>query len=403
MKNFRYDALWLLSEKTTKARRLLWSKERNAVVGTNHTGKSTVLRMIFEAFGCKTRPLGDEWDARTVVLLRFSLDDINYFILRQASLFALFNADHRLAWATEDSGEVREHLSHLFKFVLPLAAQSGDSKQARPAFFFMPTFIDQDGSWGSRWDTFLNVGEYKDWQKATIELALGIRTSEYWQAVSDFSSARDRAAEIDAQILALTGARKRLETSFPRVHWFRDALSFRSDLRELEERAGQLAREQDELRNECTEAAATREALQAQIYLVESALLAHVGDMRFLDTRQIGENINCPTCGTSHEHSFFERLNLEAEADELRQMRGILLGQTTRAEKVRLQKEDKLKTIQRQSDEMNEILNRTRGDLRLRQIIDHAGVGKAHDAFDDEVRMMSDSRAARARHTKSPQ
>ena len=154
MKNFRFDELWLLSEKSGTARHLKWSKGKNALVGSNHTGKSTALRMIYEAFGCKTRPLGAEWDSGAVTVVSFALGESKYHMLRRGMMFALFRHDGELEWALDDAGELRKRFSELFEFVLPLTNQKGESRQARPAFFFLPHFIDQDGGWNAFWQTF---------------------------------------------------------------------------------------------------------------------------------------------------------------------------------------------------------------------------------------------------------
>lgn len=394
MKNFRFDEIWLLSEKSGTARHLKWSKGKNALVGRNHTGKSTVLRMMYEAFGCNTRPLGTEWDRRSVTVVSFTLGSAKYHMLRRDSMFALFRRDGELVWAVDDAGELRTRFSELFQFVLPLTNQKGDSKQARPAFFFVPYFIDQDGGWNASWQTFQNLGEFREWQRPTIELALGIRPSEYWQKQAEIATAKKVAVEIEAQQKTFDGARERLSKRLPKVPWFKDALSFRKEIKELEERAGTLAQEQDRLRNLCTELASERDALRAQVLLIDDALNSHSADMRFLDTKQVGEAVVCPTCGTEHEHSFSARLNLEAEADELRELRILLAGKLSRAEAKLNSQREKLDAVQKQCAEMEVLLSRTRGDLTLRGILDKVGVERAHAAFEEQLKAINESRGA---------
>jgi uncharacterized Zn finger protein (UPF0148 family) len=385
MKSLRFDDLWVLSEKTGKARHLKWARNRNLLIGGNQTGKSTALRMIFHAFGCKINPVGKEWDRGATVAVRFSLDDAQQVILRRDDMFALFGTDGTLIWATQDSGNLRDRFSLLFNFVLLLTSH-GEPKLARPAFFFVPTFIDQDGSWLLKWDTFQSLAEFQGWQKPTIELAMGIRTSEYWRARSDLNSKKSKAEEIKKEQMIFANARKGLERKFPRIPWFTDGIRFRRELKELESQAGSLAVQQSSVRDECAEAAAARDMLGAQVQLIDRALAAHAADMRFLDTRRIGEDIVCPTCGTAHEHSFYERLNLEAEADELRQMRTRLAAQAERSEKRLQAHEEQLSDIQHRSDAIEDLLSRERGKLKLREIIDRAGVSMAYEALEEEAK-----------------
>jgi hypothetical protein len=390
MKSFRFDELWILSEKDGRARHLQWSGNRNLLVGGNHTGKSSALRMLFHAFGCKVKPLGKEWDSGATVAVQFSLEDTPYTMLRRSEIFALFNHDGTLGWATDDAGDLRLHLSKLLDFSLLLTTQNGEARQARPAFFFVPTFIDQDGSWLLNWDTFDNLGEFKNWKKPTVELALGIRPSKYWQVVTDLNVARRRVEDVRKEQQAFADARKRLAEKFPRIPWFTDALTFRRELKELEVRAGSLAKEQSAVRDELVEAAAGRDTLKAQIQLMDEALASHNADMRYLSGRRVGEDIICPTCGTAHEHSFFERLNLEAEADELRQMREMLAQQAKRAEKRVGGQEERLSELQHACEAIEQLLSRGKGDLKLREIVDRAGVGKAYDALEEQSKSVDE-------------
>ena len=145
-RHFRFDELWLLSEEKRKARKITLAKNTTVLVGGNHTGKSTVLRMLYHAFGCKTRSLGGEWDPRAVVAVTFSVDTQQYTILRRASTFSMFDSSGVMLWATNEQGYLRSRFSDLIPFILPLVSQQDETKQARPAFFFLPLFVDQDGS-----------------------------------------------------------------------------------------------------------------------------------------------------------------------------------------------------------------------------------------------------------------
>lgn len=178
MRSFRFDKLWLLSEREQKARVIPLKRNSNALVGTNHTGKSTVSRSLFTAFGCATRPLGGEWDKDVVIAVEFNVEGQDYTMLRRGTVHTLFDSRHSVVWATAESGELRDKLSSLLGFSLSLTAnRSSEIRQARPAFFFVPFFVDQDGSWDSSWRTFQRLGEFQQWERPTLDLALGIRAS----------------------------------------------------------------------------------------------------------------------------------------------------------------------------------------------------------------------------------
>src|SRR5262249_51116957 len=160
--------------------------------------------------------------------------------------------------------------------------QNGATKQARPAFFFVPSFVDQDGSWASSWQTFDSLGEFRDWQKPTVELKLGIRTSEYWKLWGDVAVLKEKVEGIAKEIKVLDQARQRLSVRFPNAAWFRDGLLFRRELQELESKVKQLALAQHELELQRTDTVSQQNMMRAQVALLENALTEHAGDMRFL-------------------------------------------------------------------------------------------------------------------------
>jgi uncharacterized Zn finger protein (UPF0148 family) len=380
-RHLRFDVLWLLSEEDGRARRIIWAKNTTFLIGGNHTGKSTLVRMLYHAFGCKVKPLGPDWNPRAVVAVTFSIEDTRYTIFRRGQIFALFDSDGVMLWATDDQGDLRAKFSALIPFILPLVSQQGETKQARPAFFFLPSFIDQDGSWGSSWQTFDSLGEFREWQKPTIELMLSIRDSEYWQTFAALSKARTRVDELTREEKILDDTRKRLSEKFPNKPWFRDALAFRRELSDLEVKVSALASQQQRTESDRLDLMAAQETIRSQIALIESALREHAQDMHFLDESRTNGEIICPTCGTSHENSFHSRLNLEAEADDLRQLRAHFVNKLEGIDKRLDQQEEQLSGIGRETEEVERLLESERGELRLREIVKRAGANAAHGAL----------------------
>lgn len=398
MQSFRFERIWLLSESERKARRIDLADGANALVGTNHTGKSTVLRSLFSAFGCSTRPLGGEWNVRVATAVQFSAIGKSYTILRHEGGYSLFDENRSVLWATTEAGELRDRFSKLVNFVLPLSARGTlTSRLARPAFFFVPFFIDQDGSWDSSWRTFRGLGEFQDWERPTLDLALGIRSSEYWQTASELTTCRKFQEELEREQRVVDSAKLQLLQKFPKGSWFRDAIAFRQELKALEAQAGHLAVEQDKVRSALIDIASEREALRAQLRLVDGALGAHDEDMRYLDRQPPNQEIICPTCGTPHEHSFYERLGLQAEADELRDLRAGFVRRIDLADREHSQAAERLADVDRQAAEVEALLNQQKGGIKLREIVDRAGRDSALAAFQEQEEHLNIQRG-RAAH-----
>lgn len=395
MKSLRFEQLWLLSERQRKARKIPLQPGANALVGKNHTGKSTVLRCLFSVLGCQPRSLGGDWDKGTILALDMRIETRSYTIMRGWGAYTLFDEDKLVLWSTTDAGILRDKLSELFGFVLTLTPSGANStggvvegRHARPAFYFIPFYVDQDGSWDSSWRTFQGLGEFSQWERATLDLALGIRTASYWSTMSQLLAKKSELDEAKRERKVLHAARARLVERFPRNPWFRDAMQFRRELKELEQKAGKLTVDQDALRSRATETAASRDSIHAQLQLLDSALGEHSADMQYLDNFEIGKGIGCPTCGTLHDHSFHERLNLEAEADELRQLRLTLNVRLTATEADYESISQRLLELDNQARKIEELLNVERGKLKLREVVDRAGIDRAHSAFDEQTQQI---------------
>lgn len=384
MRNFQFNRLFLLSETSRKARIVRFKARANAIVGTNHTGKSTISRSLFFAFGCNVRPFGKEWDKSSIAAVEFQIEGTVYTMLRNGMVFALFDDAGSIMWAVSDEGKLRDKISELFDFSLALiTSQNNEVRKARPAFFFVPFYIDQDGSWDAPWRTFQSLGEFRQWDIPTIDLALGIRSPDYWRKFGQLSERKRELEDARSEQRVLAGTREKLAKQFPVVPWHRDAMSFRREIRELEFQAGDLASWRDNLIGRVTEAAAVRDSLVAQVQLAESALHSHAEDMQFLEAFKVGDSIECPTCGTEHKNSFAERLKLEAEADELRQLRASLIRRVKKAEGELESVDTDLREVDDKIRQLDVLLDKERNQVKFRDIIDRAGADKALFLIDE--------------------
>lgn len=356
-----------------------------------HTARSSTSL----AFGLPSDGVYETASRDFTAVVTFEVDGVEYRALRSASMMALFGAGDEILWAGTDPSEYRNVIAALLDFNLQLTPQQGTARLARISFYFLPTYIDQDGSWETNWAAFQSLGEFKDWQAPTIDFYLGVRPAKYWTAFAALSLAKSEAEKVIADQTVLDRARARLEKNYPRKTWYRSGLEFRSELKILEEQSARLAREQISLRDSAAEIASNSASIDSQIALVEAALKEHVKDMAFLSEKEEGAII-CPTCGTSHENSFHERLNLESEADDLRQVYRSLLDQRRRLKRRFESSEKQLVDIQESAQAIKETLDIQRGAVKLRDVVDQAGITKAYEALEQEAEALATTQGALA-------
>jgi hypothetical protein len=394
MRSFRFESLLLLSQEERRARAIKWSPEANALIGSNHTGKSTIIRMLYYCLGCDIRPLGPGWSRDTVIVLGFAIEDVSFRILRAGPVIGLFNGSSELIWAGTDRSEFRDVLNSLLEFTLRLTHQQGDARAARTAFFFIPSYIDQDGSWDVSWNTFKSLSEFKDWPRPTIEYFLGLRPSEYWTLVGQLSVEQASAGQLIMEQTALDRARERLQRRYPRRQWWRTGLEFRQDLKRLEERASLLSTDRNRLEREAADGAADLAVIESQIALADAAIREHSADMRFLDDWGVDEEVICPTCGTGQDASFYSRLELAGDADDLRNVREDLVRRKDNLAKQFATKETTLQKLSQQAMDLESLLEQQRGKLKLRDIVDQAGISKAYEALEGEAAILAEKQGA---------
>src|SRR5580692_4101890 len=100
MKSLRFENILIMSEKDERALKVNLTPKTNALVGRNHTGKSTLVRELLHSFGCRVNSIGPTWDSNAHVLVRFQISEINYAIYRHKASTALFDDKDTLIWQT---------------------------------------------------------------------------------------------------------------------------------------------------------------------------------------------------------------------------------------------------------------------------------------------------------------
>ncbi|HEY3389011.1 MAG TPA: hypothetical protein VGK38_05530, partial [Prolixibacteraceae bacterium] len=153
MRNFKFESIWLLSYNERKARREVFHPKRNLISGQNHTGKTTLIKSLFETLGASPQGKLGLWDKDVVSVVGFSVDDHQYRALNKRGLRALFDIDGKLLVATGDIRVWSDYFASITGFNLVLSNKESSDHFADPCCFFIPFYINQDGSWQSEWNT----------------------------------------------------------------------------------------------------------------------------------------------------------------------------------------------------------------------------------------------------------
>lgn len=205
-----------------------------------------------------------------------------------------------------------------FKALLPNRNDTTDLETPPPAFYFLPFYIDQQRSWSQAWYGFINLDQYKKWQKTIIEYHTGYLLPEF------FIFEQEIAARNFEKKMAEVEVRK-IETAIEVVKTYLPASSktlalstseFDSLATEVSQEIATLQAKQEYLLGSIAEMQTERLYLKSQLDLAKLASAELEKDYTFSIECVEGESLLCPLCGTIHDNSSPKRASILADKDE---------------------------------------------------------------------------------------
>jgi hypothetical protein len=313
MKSFLFKSIWLLSRKERKARFIEFHEKKTLLQGKNHTGKSSIIKSLYLTLGAKPQGDLDQWDENTISLVDFSVDGLSYRALHQSGWRALFNENNQLLVASGTHADWSKKFADVAGFNLVLTDKTGKSVSADPKCFFLPFFINQDGSWQSTWDTFTGLQQFKTPVKPILEYFSGVKPPEFYTA----------KAKRDAVHLILEGLKKeqffldraqqrfgsKLSMSGPKIN----PENFKTEIEQLTSQISELNKQQEKLREQSFKERDLLSSINLQINMATEAFKAYEGDAKYLRSEP-REALVCPVCNAEHEESFLDNLTYSEEA-----------------------------------------------------------------------------------------
>ncbi len=390
MKSFQFESISLLSHRDKKARKISFHPHRNLIQGGNHTGKSSLVKHLFITLGAK--PLGtlEQWDPQSVSAVTFRVDEKAFTAVHHNGSRALYDESGKLLAATDVHTVWTEAFATLVGFNLMLTSKrTGQGALADPACFFLPFYIDQDGSWRDKWDTFPAMNRYAAPIRSILEYFSGIRPAEYYDLKSERGAVSKEADALINEMKLLERARSRLSRALPVGSVKLSEEGFEDEVRRLTVEAEELNRLQEELRVKHVREAEVVASINQQLHVAYVSLREYAGDQKYLANVANADEIVCPTCGAEHEQSFLHYLGYAEDARILEELARTLKGHLTEATQ-RLKSTSKERQLLRGNyARINDILEHKRGELRFREVVESQGTQAAHRAFDEERREIS--------------
>jgi hypothetical protein len=384
MKNFLFEDIWLLSHAEQRGVRVPFHPKKNLIVGRNHTGKSTIIKNLFVTLGARPQGELQQWDDGAATLVTFSLDGTRMRATHQTGNRALFSEDGNLMFAAGSHQDWTAKLADVLGFNLVLTDKNQQTVPADARCFFLPFYINQDGSWQAGWDTFAGMQQYRQPVGAILDYFGGIKPPAYYELDSRRVVASRQLDDLHKEERVLERTRERLSKSLSMSGTKVDPKNFEADIANLTVAVTELNNKQEALRDLSVREQEVLSGIRLQVRLAEDALATYDKDATYLRTEP-RDLLTCPTCGAEHKELFIDLLGYAEDARVLRELVVRLNHDASRAaEQVRVTRLQ-LRELEADYRKVASVLETRRGELKLSDVVADMGAERAFKAFEDEL------------------
>lgn len=374
MKRLIISELLISSEKERKGRRETFDPIRTIIFGSNETGKSSLIKSIYQAFGAEPAKVNPRWKAaETKTLVKFSVDGARYQLLRDSSYFAIFNGEGKfLKSFTRVATELGPYLAKLFDFGLILASRDDEPQVPPPAYLFLPFYMDQDASWSSSWCAFDRLWQFSNWKDSVVDYHTGIRNNAYYRTNAELIDKRSEFTDAVASEKGVATVLKRLDADATFTSFSIDPNVFGERIQRLLGESRLLAEAENDLRTRLTKLNGEAALQRNRLEIAEKALGEISADFKFLSSVTT-ESVECPTCGNHYENDFAVRFAVATDEDRVVEFIAHIRAELSRLDEQIAEVYQKYSVAKEQAGNIQKILLETQGEVTLQTVIESEG------------------------------
>ncbi len=272
-------------------------------------------------------------------------------------------------------------------FNLLLTDKDRETVVADARCFFLPFYINQDGSWLSAWNTFAGLQQYQTPVLAILEYFAGVKPPEYYEINSRKAQAQRALDDLRVEQRMTSQVRERFGQSVSLTGPKIVPENFEQDVGRLTEEVTALNAQQERYRDIAVREREVLDSIRLQINLATAPLAVYDSDSSFLRV-EAHTTLACPTCGAEHQKPFLEMLTYAEDARVLRELVARLQADAGKATDQYNKTKQRLSELENQYQRVSEVLNTRRGELQFGEVVRGIGAEAAFEAFEIELQSL---------------
>ena len=386
MKEFKLKKILLLSLREGKAKKVIFNKKTTIILGSNSTGKSCLIKSIYQTFGAEPQNIHPKWkDANAISLVFFSIDSVNYSILRNGKIYVVFDAKGDKIQQFNKVSLLAEYFANLFDFKIKLTNREGEIVTPPPAYLFLPYYADQDKSWISNWSSFSKL--YLPNAKVDIvNYHTGIKPNEFYEAKNELGIVNDGIAEIDKEMGIVKSLLKNLKEKLSQIDFNLNIQDFQAEIKELLVSCEGLNKLQNKLKQDLSTLYNQKINIEAQLTITQKALSETSKDYEFA-VNELSEAVSCPSCGAEYENNFSERFGIAQDEQRCLDLIVELKEELESVDKKIELANSKFSNNNKEIAEVQKKLEQRKEKIKLKDIIESEGKREMKKLFESEILM----------------
>lgn len=315
MKRLTIKKLIVISQSELRSLEVPFEEGLNIILGGNKTGKSSIIKSIFNTLGCKCKRVEDDWKKLiSSYILSFKYGQKVFLIVRQGKNFQIFEDTGRnyvCIINTDNFHEYSNCLMDILEIKMQCISKDGKQFNVTPPLLFRFQYIDQDEGWTKIADSFSNVSYIKDWKPNTNKYVCGYLDDKYYelqtQKVERTIQKDDKKKELNYNQDFVS----RIASTLTLIKNVESVEELTKEIETLLIKVEELRRVQISYNAEMAQLENDIYVNQHKLHVVEHNLRETKKDIEFAMNQE--DKIMCPTCGAMYLNGLDEQLNITSD------------------------------------------------------------------------------------------